>query len=167
MDQDIVYVICATNRPDLLDPALIRPGRLDKVLYLGLPDGREDRIKILAAQSRMFTFDGYGNSFEMANEVIDYLPPNLSGADLASISSSAAMKSIERICHKADLEVLEKRIITNDSTLDVEDILAAWDEEDFIPIVTRHDFISAAQQVIPSVNDEDLQIYEKLKKSFM
>jgi len=162
-----VYVICATNRPDLLDPALLRPGRLDKIVYLGLPDSREDRTKILAAQCRRFTFENHQDSFDMAKEVIDNIPPDLSGADLASISSAAIMKSIERICQRAEVELSQKSKELNDATLDIEDILSSWNKSDFIPIVTREDFVSASLNIVPSIHQDDLKIYEKLKTSFI
>jgi len=41
-----VFVIAATNRPDIIDPAMLRPGRLDKLLYVPLPT-KEDRFQIL------------------------------------------------------------------------------------------------------------------------
>jgi ribosome biogenesis ATPase len=46
-----VYVIAATNRPDMIDPALLRPGRLDKVLFVPLPPA-DGRSSILAAAGR-------------------------------------------------------------------------------------------------------------------
>jgi ribosome biogenesis ATPase len=46
-----VYVIAATNRPDMIDPALLRPGRLDKVLFVPLPPP-DGRASILAAAGR-------------------------------------------------------------------------------------------------------------------
>lgn len=46
-----VYVIAATNRPDMIDPALLRPGRLDKVLYVPLPPA-DGRVAILHALTR-------------------------------------------------------------------------------------------------------------------
>lgn len=50
-----VFLLAASNRPDIIDPAVLRPGRLDKILYVGLPT-REDRVDILRAITRVKVF---------------------------------------------------------------------------------------------------------------
>lgn len=47
-----VFLLAASNRPDIIDPAVLRPGRLDKILYVGLPT-REDRVDILRAITKV------------------------------------------------------------------------------------------------------------------
>lgn len=47
-----VFIMAATNRPDIVDPAVLRPGRLDKILYVGLPE-EEDRVDILRALTKV------------------------------------------------------------------------------------------------------------------
>ena len=49
-----IFIIGATNRPDLLDSSLLRPGRFDKMVYLGIPEEKEQRINIMKAQLRKF-----------------------------------------------------------------------------------------------------------------
>lgn len=48
-----VFIMAATNRPDMIDPAVLRPGRLDKILFVNLPV-KQDRLEILQAQTKVF-----------------------------------------------------------------------------------------------------------------
>jgi cell division protease FtsH len=80
-----VIVIAATNRPDVLDPALLRPGRFDRQVVVPLPDikGRE---AILNVHLKKVTTDGSINA-----EVIARGTPGFSGADLANLVNEAAL----------------------------------------------------------------------------
>lgn len=50
-----IYLLAASNRPDMIDPAVLRPGRLDKILYVGLPN-KSDRLEILQAITKVSKF---------------------------------------------------------------------------------------------------------------
>ncbi len=80
-----IIVLAATNRPDILDPALLRPGRFDRKVYLGLPDV-EARYKILKIHTR---------NKPLAEDVdlmrIAKITPGFSGADLANLTNEAAL----------------------------------------------------------------------------
>lgn len=56
-----VFVIGATNRPDLIDPALLRPGRFDRLVYLGISEDRESQLKILKALTRKYVCSPSGH----------------------------------------------------------------------------------------------------------
>lgn len=80
-----VIVIAATNRPDVLDPALLRPGRFDRRVLLDLPD-RDDREKILEIHARKKPFSEDVNLRTIAERT-----PGLSGADLQSLMNEGAI----------------------------------------------------------------------------
>jgi cell division protease FtsH len=80
-----VIVIAATNRPDVLDPALLRPGRFDRQVHVGLPDIR-GREKILKVHMRKVPLGD-----DVKPELIARGTPGFSGADLANLVNEAAL----------------------------------------------------------------------------
>ena len=80
-----VIVMAATNRPDVLDPALLRPGRFDRRVTIDLPD-RDDRVKILNVHARKKPLQDDVNL-----EIIAQRTPGFSGADLESLMNEAAI----------------------------------------------------------------------------
>ena len=71
-----VFIIGATNRPDIIDPAILRPGRLDQLIYIPLPDDKS-RVQILKANLRKSPIAGVGvkNFFFFCNSynnVVNY-----------------------------------------------------------------------------------------------
>ena len=87
-----LFVIGATNRPDLIDPALLRPGRLDRLVYLGVNDDASAREKILRAITRKFQL---APNIDLG-AVADACPANLTGADLYSLCSDAMLTALRR-----------------------------------------------------------------------
>lgn len=83
-----VKVLMATNRPDTLDPALVRPGRIDRKVEFGLPD-LEGRAQILRIHARSMSCDR-----DIRFELIARLCPNTTGAELRSVCTEAGMYAI-------------------------------------------------------------------------
>jgi peroxin-6 len=155
-----IFVIGATNRPDLLDPSLLRPGRLDRTVYLGMSTDEDERARILAAQLQRLKLDG--NPLEMSRAVVTKLPPRLTGADFSTIASGALLLAVERLCRKADDE---QKSSSNELGREIElhEILQAWDEEKCTPTILMNDILKAAENIVPSVSEEELTRYERLK----
>jgi cell division protease FtsH len=82
---DNVIVIAATNRPDVLDPALLRPGRFDRQVYVDLPD-RKEREHILTVHSKSKPVDSDVDLAKLAAST-----PGFSGADLRNLTNEAAI----------------------------------------------------------------------------
>ncbi|MBN6057474.1 ATP-dependent zinc metalloprotease FtsH [Nonomuraea sp. RK-328] len=85
-----VIVIGATNRPEVLDPALLRPGRFDRTVQVGLPDAA-GRIAILEVHTRGVPLDG-----SVVLERIARTTPGMTGADLANLVNEAALLAAKR-----------------------------------------------------------------------
>ena len=83
-----IYVIAATNRPDIIDPAMLRPGRLETLLFVGLP-GPEERVEILRALIKQTPIN---------RDLADFarLCNNFSGADLGSLLRKAGQNALKR-----------------------------------------------------------------------
>lgn len=88
--QDGVIIIAATNRPDVLDPALLRPGRFDRQVTVSLPDvkGREQILRVHAKKVKMAEDVDLG--------IIARGTPGFSGAELANVINEAALSSARR-----------------------------------------------------------------------
>ena len=85
-----VVVIAATNRPDVLDPALLRPGRFDRQIVVPLPD-LEERLPILAVHAKNKPLDPSVSLGMVARGT-----PGMSGADLANLVNEAALHAVRR-----------------------------------------------------------------------
>ncbi|HGM4474843.1 ATP-dependent zinc metalloprotease FtsH [Pseudomonas aeruginosa] len=105
---DGIIVIAATNRPDVLDPALLRPGRFDRQVVVGLPDirGREQILKVHMRKVPL------GDHVDPA--VIARGTPGFSGADLANLVNEASLfaaRSNKRIVDMREFELAKDKIM--------------------------------------------------------
>ena len=139
-----VIVLAATNRADMIDPALLRPGRFDKIIQIPLPDkeSRKNILKINAEKIPTITDENDPNhiNFDKLSELTD----GLSGADTASIANTA----VSLVIH----EFLDKNP-------DVKDI----EKKDVDAKVTMKHFEEAVKKVR---EQKDLKIGEKLVASY-
>ncbi|MBU0806631.1 MAG: ATP-dependent zinc metalloprotease FtsH [Gammaproteobacteria bacterium] len=105
---DGIIVIAATNRPDVLDPALLRPGRFDRQVVVGLPDirGREQILKVHMRKVPM--------GEDVAPAVIARGTPGFSGADLANLVNEASLfaaRSGKRVVEMKEFELAKDKIM--------------------------------------------------------
>jgi transitional endoplasmic reticulum ATPase len=147
-----VFVIGATNRPEQLDNALCRPGRLDTLVYVPLPD-QASRASILKAQLR---------KTPVAEDVnIDFIASNthgFSGADLGFITQRAVKLAIKQSI-SIDIERRKAREAAGED-VDMED-----DAEDPVPVLTKAHFEEAMRSARRSVTDVEIRRYEAFAQS--
>lgn len=97
-----VFVIAATNRPDIIDPAMLRPGRLDKLLYVPLPVAN-DRLSILTAVTKKCRLS---DSVSLAEIAQDPKCEGFSGADLSALVREAGIAALREADLAADVQEL-------------------------------------------------------------
>jgi ribosome biogenesis ATPase len=112
-----VYVVAATNRPDIIDPAMLRGGRLDKLLYVPLPD-RNDRYQILQALTRKTPMK---ESEVLRSLAYSFLSEGLSGADLGTVVKEAALSAILKGSSQISSEELWDSLKKTPASLSPED----------------------------------------------
>ncbi|KAF0699185.1 Aste57867_10237 [Aphanomyces stellatus] len=151
-----VYVLAATSRPDMIDPALLRPGRLDKSLYCGYPDAAE-RLDILHAVSRKMDL---ADDVPALLKIVAMQTELYSGADLQAILYSAQLEAVHESIPSTAAE---------DWDVDFQD---SSDSVSFSPkkttttkITSRH-LQKAVADSRPSVSLEAKQRYDRMYGSF-
>ena len=138
-DRKQIFIIAATNRPDIIDPAMLRPGRLDKLLYVPLPD-YGDRCSILETITKNLKLSSDVDFAKINN---DKRMEGFSGADIAALVREAQLHALKRLNQKEkekDNEVIK----------------------DFK--INMSDFEYSLNSILPSVSLNDKKKYENLKK---
>ncbi|KAL9579406.1 MAG: hypothetical protein Q9212_005128 [Teloschistes hypoglaucus] len=154
-----VFVIGATNRPDLLDQALLRPGRFDKMLYLGISDTHQKQLTILEALSRKFALDP---DLSLAR-VAESLPFTYTGADLYALCSDAMLKAITRQASAVDAKI---KALPNGPVSHAYFFDHLATKEDIAVTVSEEDFQAARRELVGSVSAKELEHYQRVRQSF-
>lgn len=152
-----VYVIAATNRPDMIDPAMCRPGRLDKLLYVDLPSANE-RVEIVRTLTRKVPLgvsgeDSGPSALELVRTGIEGMVrehcDGYSGADLAAVVREAGVVALKRTLGTLDAMEEERSSPSN-----------------LLLRVCLEDFSMSLAKVQPSVSLAQRRRYEALRQKF-
>jgi len=148
-----VFIIGATNRPDQIDSALLRPGRLDQLIYIPLPD-EASRLSILTATLRKSPIAPDVDLTFLAKSTAGF-----SGADLTEICQRSAKLAIRQ---SIEADVRKERALKEKAEAAGEDlnIMDQDNDEDDVPAITREHFEEAMRFARRSVSDSDIRRYE-------
>ena len=135
-----VVVIATTNRPDLIDSALLRPGRLDRHVHVPVPD-TDGRRAILEVHTRNKPLADDVDLDDLADETEGYV-----GADIEALCREASMAATREFIHSVSAEEAAKSVGN--------------------VRVTREHFEEALEEVGPSVDDETRERYEEVEEDF-
>ena len=143
-------MVAATNRPDMIDSAMLRPGRLDKQLMVELPTP-EERVLILQTVTRTTPLEPDVDLTIIAH---DERCRNFSGADLAALTREASVLALKAVLKQRRLLTKEQQALqqTADS-INMPKIL-----------VSAQDFEAAFTKLKPSVSDKDRAKYKRLSE---
>ncbi|KTG32493.1 hypothetical protein cypCar_00032676, partial [Cyprinus carpio] len=140
-----VFIIGATNRPDIIDPAILRPGRLDQLIYIPLPD-MLSRSAILRANLRKSPI---AKDVDLA--YLSRITEGFSGADLTEICQRACKLAI-REAIEAEIRAERQRQAKKETAMD--------DDYDPVPEIRKDHFEEAMRFARRSVSDNDIRKYE-------
>ncbi|GAB0087720.1 peroxisome assembly factor 2 [Sergentomyia squamirostris] len=140
-----IFILAATNRPDLIDPALLRPGRFDKLFYVGPCTTTDEKLAVLQAQTKKFILE---KSVKL-KKIAEMLRMEMTGADIYSICSNAWLNAVRRTVAtdkegKSQLNELSGKSV----------------------VVNSEDFKAALGKFVPSISKSDLDYFSNLKENF-
>jgi peroxin-6 len=190
--QHSVFVIAATNRPDLLEPALLRPGRFDRRIYLGTNTSVAAVSSILRAQTRKFSLSADVDFDKLAEVLINQnmfntpvspmkkafpystptkKPIGYTGADLGAISSKAYSHALQCKLHSLKDRFQQSNGSApggnNDEDLwKMQQYLNGLQDSEVSIYVSQEDFLYAIRDSKPSTSPELISYYEQLEKKF-
>ena len=143
-----VIIIAATNRPDVLDPALLRPGRFDRRVIVGKPDlnGRMHILKVHTKKSPL--------SDEVAMETVARGTPGFSGADLANLVNEAALIAARK----------RKKIIDNDDFEEARDKVLMGSERKSMKISEEDKLVTAYHEAGHTIVGKSLKGLDPIHK---
>jgi len=167
-----VFIIGATNRPDIIDPAILRPGRLDQLIYIPLPD-EGSRMAILKSNLRK---SPVGKEVDLP--FLARMTKGFSGADLTEICQRACKLAI-RESIDADIRREKERqkklaTKTTSSRLTTSKLASKFkrgaamdvdDDDDPVPEITKRHFEEAMKFARRSVSDNDIKKYEMFSQT--
>ncbi|TKA57154.1 hypothetical protein B0A53_01110 [Rhodotorula sp. CCFEE 5036] len=159
-----VFVIGATNRPDILDPAMCRPGRLDKLLYVDLPTAPE-RVEVLRAVTRKTPL---ADDVDLERIATSSKADGLSGADLSALAREAAVSALREMFSSIDLDgpavdVAPQASYTAATTSAASNGTEAVPQP---PRVSMRHFETALERANPSVSRQQRRRFEALRRKF-
>ncbi|KAL0819562.1 hypothetical protein ABMA28_007655 [Loxostege sticticalis] len=137
-----VFIMGATNRPDLLEQSLLRPGRLDKLIYVGPYSGLYEKTSVLKALCRNHKL----RPEVKLEDVSAALPDRCTGADLMSVVSTARSAAVRNLVDKLHKGLVKESELSPDSV-----------------ILGVSELWQGVESFRPSVTDEELAYYESLQ----
>ncbi|KAL0964410.1 hypothetical protein UPYG_G00323470 [Umbra pygmaea] len=145
-----VFIMAATNRPDIIDPAVLRPGRLDKTLYVGLPPP-SDRHAILLTITKGGSKPHLEEDVSLEEIANDVRSDCFTGADLSALVREASVNALRAYLLTQPNPSYTGHRYSNGPVADIR--------------VCKQNFEDAFQKVRPSVSKKDQRMYEQLKES--
>ncbi|KAK6588794.1 hypothetical protein RS030_2267 [Cryptosporidium xiaoi] len=139
-----VFIVAATNRPDIIDPAIMRPGRLDRVIYVPLPN-EEGRRDILLKVSKKIPL-----SNDVDFDIISKYTDGFSGADLSQLVREATLHALDKLRLQGDSIFTE----TGDIEHKINSLSGLVNQELLLSVISR---------MKPSVKYEQIEFFENLK----
>jgi transitional endoplasmic reticulum ATPase len=147
-----VYIVGATNRPDILDPAITRPGRLDQMVYIPLPD-EPSRASIINAVLRKAPVDPTVDRDQIARITNGY-----SGADITEICNRAAKEAVK----EAIAREVEMRNKEDEDHPDYDPNFTRDEDYDPVPMISVRHFEESMKFARRSVSDTEIRKYEAI-----